>query len=109
MAFGAAYHFNNNRTFVAAHRLANFEPIMQLLAMTQSRVLAVEFARVLQKPRPSSKRGRRECRVFCAPAASRAMRESTRASHHRYAETVRHSLHDGVNACCVLSPVSMTF
>ena len=29
MAFGAAYHFNNNRTFVAAHRLANFEPIMQ--------------------------------------------------------------------------------
>jgi hypothetical protein len=23
------HHFNNNRTFVAAHRLANFEPIMQ--------------------------------------------------------------------------------
>jgi hypothetical protein len=34
VAIGAAYHFNNNRTFVAAHRLANFEPIMQLLAMT---------------------------------------------------------------------------
>jgi len=29
VAFGAAYHFNNNRTFVAAHPLANFEPIMQ--------------------------------------------------------------------------------
>ena len=29
VAFGAAYHFNNNRTFVAAHRLANFEPIVQ--------------------------------------------------------------------------------
>ena len=45
---------------------------------------------------PSGKRGRRECRVFVAPAALRASEESTQASHHRYAETFRHSLHDGL-------------
>jgi len=32
------------------------------------------------------RRGRRECRVFCAPAASRTKVESTRVSHHRSAE-----------------------
>ena len=32
-----------------------------------------------------------------APTASRAKVESTRVSHHRYAETVRHSLRDGFN------------
>jgi hypothetical protein len=32
------------------------------------------------------KRGRRECRVFCAPAASCARIENTRVSHHRSAE-----------------------
>ena len=31
-------------------------------------------------------RGRRECRMPNAPAALRAMKESTQASHHRYAE-----------------------
>jgi hypothetical protein len=34
--------------------------------------------------------------VFVAPAALRASEESTQASHHRYAETVRRSLHDGL-------------
>src|SRR5690349_9095502 len=48
--------------------------------------------------RAFGKRGRRECRVFVAPAALRASEESTQASHHRYAETVRHSLHDGLAA-----------
>src|ERR1700716_4335830 len=33
---------------------------------------------------PLSNRGRRECRMPAAPAASRAKVESTRDSHHRY-------------------------
>jgi hypothetical protein len=40
--------------------------------------------------------GRRERRVFVAPAASRTRVESTRVSHHRYAETVRRSPRDGL-------------
>src|SRR5215471_2759486 len=40
--------------------------------------------------------GRRERRVFVAPAALRAREESTQASHHRYAGTVRHSLRNGL-------------
>jgi hypothetical protein len=43
-------------------------------------------------------RGCRECRCSIAPAALRANEESTQASHHRYAETIRHSLRDGVSA-----------
>jgi hypothetical protein len=31
--------------------------------------------------------------------------ENTRVSHHRFAETLRHSLRDGVTAYIVLSPV----
>ncbi len=42
-------------------------------------------------------RGSRECRAFGSPAASRAMKESTRVSHHRFAETFRHSLRNGFN------------
>src|SRR6516162_3761926 len=49
-------------------------------------------------------RGRRECRVPDAPAASRAMKSGTRVSHHRFAETIRHSLRDGVNAYSALFP-----
>jgi hypothetical protein len=44
-----------------------------------------------------SRRGRGECRVLNAPAASRAIVKSTRVSHHRYAETFRHSPRDGFN------------
>src|SRR5215472_12797497 len=40
-------------------------------------------------------RGRRECRMLTAPAALRALKKSTQASHHRYVETIRHSLRDG--------------
>jgi hypothetical protein len=47
---------------------------------------------------PLEKRGRREDRVFCAPAASYAVKERIRVSHHRSAETIRPSLRDGVNA-----------
>jgi hypothetical protein len=46
---------------------------------------------------PSRTRGRRECRMLAAPAASRAKVKSTRASHHRFTETVRHSLRNGFN------------
>jgi hypothetical protein len=37
------------------------------------------------------------------------MKTSIRASHHRYAETVRHSLRDGVTTYFVLSPVTGLF
>jgi hypothetical protein len=47
---------------------------------------------------PLGKRGRRECRMLAAPAASRTKVESTRVNHHRYAETLRHSLRNGFTA-----------
>ena len=50
-------------------------------------------------------RGRRECRALDAPAASYAKVESIRVSHHRFAETLRHSLRDGCSGYFVLSPV----
>jgi len=34
--------------------------------------------------------------MHAAPAALRAKEESTQASHHRYVETIRHSLRDGL-------------
>ena len=51
---------------------------------------------------PRRKRGRRECRVSGSPAASRAKMESTRVSHHWFAETFRHSLRDGFTVSFVL-------
>ena len=54
---------------------------------------------------PLPKRGRRECRVLAAPIASR-VKINTRVSHHRFAETLRHSLRDGFTAYIVLSPVT---
>jgi hypothetical protein len=35
--------------------------------------------------------------------------EDTRVSHHRFAETLRHSLRNGFNGCSVLSPVTGLF
>src|SRR5262249_33544794 len=58
---------------------------------------------VMQNHAPRERRGRRECRVFDAPAASRAVEESTRVSHHRFTETFRHSLHDGFTVSSALS------
>ena len=76
--------------------------VKQLVRHCQERawlsILAARSARVLHHPSPLSKiRGRRESRVFCAPAALRASEESTQASHHRSAETFRLSLRDGFN------------
>src|SRR5262249_38230362 len=45
-------------------------------------------------PRKSEDAGNAGASV--APAALRATKKSTQASHHRYAETIRHSLHDGL-------------
>jgi hypothetical protein len=67
------------------------------------RILAAGSARALRRSRPR-KAGRRECRMLGAPAAARALVGSTRVSHRRLAETVRHSLRDGLQAYSVLSP-----
>jgi hypothetical protein len=53
---------------------------------------------------PLENRGHRECQALNAPAALRAMKESTQASHHRYAETIRHSLREWFYGLYVLSP-----
>jgi hypothetical protein len=57
----------------------------------------------------SESRGRRECRMPNAPAASRASEKSTRARHHRYAEPFRHSLHDGFNGFLRVLPGDRAF
>jgi hypothetical protein len=64
-------------------------------------------ARVV-RPIPPRMEGSRECRVLAAPAALCANERSTQASHHGYAATSRHSLHDGFTACFALFPVSVT-
>jgi hypothetical protein len=64
--------------------------------MTSFSIPAARNARVLHRTCPSERRGGRECRAFGAPAALRATKKSTQASHHRYAETVRHSLRNGL-------------
>jgi hypothetical protein len=46
---------------------------------------------------PRKNGGRRDA-GFGAPAAARALVESTRVSHYRFAETVRHSLRNGLAA-----------
>jgi hypothetical protein len=43
--------------------------------------------------------------MLCAPAALRAKVKSTQASHHRYAETIRHSPRDGFTTYSALSSV----
>jgi len=45
---------------------------------------------------PSQTEGAGNAGRSTAPAALRATRKNTQASHHRYAETIRHSLRDGV-------------
>jgi hypothetical protein len=50
----------------------------------------------MHESRPSGNRGRRECRVSDAPAASRVVK-NTRVSHHRFTGVSRHSLHNGFN------------
>jgi hypothetical protein len=60
------------------------------------RILATKMPEGASILRPSKRGGRRERRVFVAPAALRASEESTQASHYRYAETVRRSLRNGL-------------
>jgi hypothetical protein len=47
--------------------------------------------------------------VQAAPAALCANKESTQAKSLQAKPNRRHSLHDGVNGCFALFPVSMTF
>ena|SRR5690349_15928973 len=46
--------------------------------------------------------GRREHRMLAAPAAARALVESTRVSHYRHRRTCRRSLRNGFRLMCVL-------
>src|SRR6185437_1530474 len=75
-------------------------PTRLLRAMTAEKtwldILAARCARGLSNETLEKFRGRRENRMLTAPAASRANEKSTRASHHRYAETIRPSLRDGL-------------
>src|SRR6202041_3613816 len=68
------------------------------------RVLATNFARALSLLPSLGSRGSRECRAFGSPAASCAKVKSTRVSHHRSAETIRHSLRDDFTTYSALSP-----
>jgi hypothetical protein len=74
------------------------------LSMTQIRVPAERMLPGHCQTVPLESRGRRECRVRDAPAASCAKVESTRVSHHRFAETSRHSLRGWFTTYSVLSP-----
>ena len=58
---------------------------------TQLHGPAARCARVVQESSAPKNRGRGECRAPDAPAASRAMMESTRVSHHRSTGITRHS------------------
>ena len=53
------------------------------------------------------RRGRRECRVPAAPAASRAkLNKAHERSRHRFTRLARHSLRDGFTAYSVISPAT---
>ena len=67
-------------------------------------VLAARFTRVLSLFPSLDSRGSRERRTFGSPAASCAKVKSTRVSHHRSAETIRHSLRDDFTTYSALSP-----
>src|SRR5260370_13019240 len=62
---------------------------------------------VLQVPfRLSDNRGRRECRMPNAPAASCVKKTNTRVSHHGHTGTTRHSPRNGFTSSFVLYPVT---
>src|SRR5215470_1607795 len=61
-------------------------------------ILVARNARVMHHLSPQKSEGAGNAGATIAPAALRAMKESTQASHHRYAETIRHSLRDGLAA-----------
>src|SRR5438552_18427766 len=69
-----------------------------LLAITFTRNSALsrpEAAEFCESNVPRKIRGRRECRMHDAPAASHANKKAHERSHHRFAETTGHSLRDG--------------
>jgi len=68
-----------------------------------SRRKAPELCRRFEPPK---NRGRRECRVPAAPAASRAKVKAHERSHHRFTGASRHSLRGGFTAYSALSPVT---
>ena len=71
---------------------------------TRLLVPAAQHARAMQKFHPSKMEGAGNAGCSATPAASCARIESTRVSHRRQAEAIRHSLRDGVTAYSVLSP-----
>jgi hypothetical protein len=58
---------------------------------------------------PRNERGRRECRALNRTRSLVCKMENTRVSHHRHAETIRHSLRDGFNGLYALSSVYRAF
>ena len=65
---------------------------------------------VLQGPfRLSDNRGRRECRMTNAPAASCVKKTNTRVSHHGHTGTTRHSPRNGFTAYFALSPATRLY
>jgi hypothetical protein len=67
-------------------------------AKRTTRLPATFHARAMHHHVPPKTEGAGNAGRLGAPAASRAAKESTRVSHHRFAETSRHSLRDGFNA-----------
>ena len=70
---------------------------------TQVRVLATDFARDLSLVVPQKQREQGMPGVWLARSLVRR-KESTRVSHHRFAETIRHSLRNGFTTYSALSP-----
>jgi hypothetical protein len=70
----------------------------------RAHVLATNFARALNQSLSLDSRGSRECRALCRTRSLVRKEKSTRVSHHRSAETIRHSLRDGFTVSFVVSP-----
>jgi hypothetical protein len=71
----------------------------------QTSAISRRDASEFEKPFAQQIRGRRECRVPAAPAASRAkLSEAHERSHHRFRRINRHSPRNGFTAYSVLSP-----
>src|SRR6266481_133229 len=75
----------------------------------RNRDLAARCARGLLKLSPKENRGRRECRVPNAPAASYAVKKAYEHSHHGHTGTTRHSPRNGFTAYFALSSVTTLF
>src|SRR5689334_22559034 len=71
---------------------------LALLAMTSLRVPAARNARVMHRRCPPGSQRAQGMPVLDRTRSLACNEESTQASHHRHAETVRHSLRDGVTA-----------